>query len=497
MLLEAKNINISFSGIQILFDVDFQLNAGEINCLLGENGAGKTTLIKIFTGINSEYTGELYLDGQPVDIRSPRDAIQNGIYAVQQHRDLAPSLDAVENMFLGNEIYVGKSKQKLDFKKMRELAKEYIARFGIEVNLDVPVRELKLSEQGVIAICKAMVAESKILIIDEASAPLDDSERVELYDMLRQLAKAGTGIVYITHHLDEVFRIGDTITVLRDGRNAAKFKTSEVDKAQIVKSMTGNIMMYSREDEEANREIGETVIEIENLSSGKDLENVSLTVRKGEILGIAGLEGSGKDVIAKCCFGSAEILDGTIKVKGEEIRPKLPIDSIKNSIGLVPNDRKVTGILLVRDVKENIIITAINKENKGFSLVGYAETTAKKHVAEMNIKCASTAQLIEYLSGGNQQKALIAKWVEADVDILFMIEPTEGIDVGARSELYKVFRELVRRGKTIIIATSDVDELLALSDRIITMFDGKIVGEYDYKDITKQEIMADILSVAS
>ena len=496
MLLEAKNINISFSGIQILFDVDFQLNAGEINCLLGENGAGKTTLIKIFSGINSEYTGELYLDGEPVDIRSPRDAIGNGIYAVQQHRDLAPSLDAVENMFLGNELFVGNSKQKLDFKKMREIAREHISKFGIEINLEVPVRELKLSEQGVIAICKAMVAESKILIIDEASAPLDDSERAALYDMLRQLAQTGKGIVYITHHLDEVFRIGDTITVLRDGRNAAKFVASEVDKTQIVKSMTGNIMMYSREDEEEDRQIGDTVIEIENLK-GKDLESVSLNVRKGEILGIAGLEGSGKDAIAMCCFGHENIQGGSIKVNGEVIKPKLPIDSIKNSIGLVPNDRKATGILLVRDVKENIIITAINKDNKGFTLGRYAETTAKKHVAEMNIKCASTAQLIEYLSGGNQQKALIAKWVEADVDILFMIEPTEGIDVGARSELYKVFRELARRGKTIIIATSDVDELLALSDRIITMFGGKIVGEYDYKDITKQEIMADILSAAS
>jgi ABC-type sugar transport system ATPase subunit len=209
------------------------------------NGAGKSTLIKVFTGINSEYTGEIYLDGEPIEIRSPRDAIEHGIYAVQQHRDLAPSLDAVENMFLGNEIFVGNSKQKLDFKRMREIAKEYISRFGIEVNLDVPVRNLKLSEQGVIAICKAMVAKSKILIIDEASAPLDDSERVALYDSLQQMAKEGKGIVYITHHLDEVFRIGDTITVLRDGRNVAKFDTGEIDKIQLVESMTGNAKLYS------------------------------------------------------------------------------------------------------------------------------------------------------------------------------------------------------------------------------------------------------------
>jgi len=496
MLLEAKNINISFTGIQILYDVDFQLNAGEINCLLGENGAGKSTLIKVFTGINSEYTGEIYLNGEPIEIRSPRDAIEHGIYAVQQHRDLAPSLDAVENMFLGNELFVGNSKQKLDFKRMREIAKEYISRFGIDVNLDVPVRNLKLSEQGVIAICKAMVANSKILIIDEASAPLDDSERVALYDSLQQLAREGKGIVYITHHLDEVFRIGDTITVLRDGRNVAKFDTSEIDKIQLVESMTGNAKLYSRdEDTGEKKNLGDTVIEIKNLS-GDGLENVNLSARKGEILGIAGLEGSGKDIIAKCCFGITGA-SGEITINGEVFKPKTPIDAIKKNIGLVPNDRKVNGLLLVRDVRENIIISDINKNNRTVVSERWSESTAKKYVAEMGIKCASTSQLIEYLSGGNQQKALIAKWVEADVDVLFMIEPTEGIDVGARSDLYKVFKDLAKQGKTIIIATSDIDELLTLSDRIMTMFDGKIVGEYDYDKITKQEILADILSVAS
>ncbi len=497
MLLEAKNINISFSGIQILYDVDFELNAGEINCLLGENGAGKSTLIKVFTGINSDYTGEIYLDGKPVEIRSPRDAIANGIYAVQQHRDLAPSLDAVENMFLGNEIFVEGSKQKLDFKKMRELAKEYIARFGIEINLDVPVRSLKLSEQGVIAICKALVANSKILIIDEASAPLDDSERVALYGSLQQLAKEGKGIIYITHHLDEVYRIGDIITVLRDGRNVARVDTSEMDKAQLVVSMTGNAKLYSRDqEEEAKKTFGEVAIEVENLS-GDGLENISLSARKGEILGIAGLEGSGKDMIAKCCFGCGTVTGGTIKMDGKEIQPKLPIDAIKENIGLVPDDRKVNGLLLVRDVKENILISEINKHNRAIVSSRWAEKTAKKFVKEMGIKCSSTSQLIEYLSGGNQQKALIAKWVEADVDVLFMIEPTEGIDVGARSDLYKVFKELAAKGKTIVIATSDIDELLTLSDRIVTMYDGKVVGEYDYDKVTKQEILADILSVAS
>ncbi|MCG8483463.1 MAG: sugar ABC transporter ATP-binding protein [Clostridia bacterium] len=495
-LLETQNIDISFSGIQILFDVNFQLQAGEINCLLGENGAGKSTLIKVITGIHGNYAGEILIDGEPVEINTPRDAIQQGIYAVQQHRDLAPTLNAVENMFMGNELFIGKSKQRFDYKKMTKIAGDYIAKFGVEIDLDVPVQDLKVSEQGIIAICKALLANSRILLIDEASAPLDDSERLVLYDTLQKLAKEGKGIVYITHHLDEVFRIGNSITVLRDGKVVEKVDTKDMDKDRLIESMTGNAKMYTRDDMDNPSELGEKLLEVESLTS-KGLEDINIYARRGEILGIAGLEGSGKDDIAKCCFGFTKFKKGSIKVKGKEINPKSPISAIKNSVGLVPNDRKHAGLLLCRDITENIIITNINKYNKTIVTKGWADKTTKHYVKELSVKCAGPSQLVEYLSGGNQQKVLIARWLKSEVDILFMIEPTEGIDVGARSDLYAVFRELVKNGKTIIIATSDIDELLTLSDRIITMVGGKIINEYDIKDASKQVILADILSKAS
>ena len=495
-LLTAKNINISFAGIQILHDVDFELHEGEINCLCGENGAGKSTLIKILMGIYPGYTGEIYVNDQLVKMENPRDAIKYGIYGVQQHRDLAPTLNAVENIFLGNEIFKGKGKQRYDYSKMTKISRKHISKFGVDINLNIPVSELKVSEQGIIAICKALIAKSKILLIDEASAPLDDSERVALYDSLQNLTKEGVGIVYITHHLDEVFRIGDSITVLRDGQNAAKMDTAEVDKEKLIASMTGNAQMYERETNTFVSQEDDFIFEVKELSC-RGLSNINIGVRKGEILGIAGLEGSGKDLIAKCCFGFVPYDQGKIIKDGKIISPKTPIKAIKNNIGLVPNDRKHAGLVLCRDITDNIIVSRINKDNKKIVLGRWAAKTAKKYMDELRIKCASASQLVEYLSGGNQQKVLIAKWLETQVDILFMIEPTEGIDVGARSDLYGVFKELAKSGKAIIIATSDLDELLTLSDRILTMVEGKIVNEYEIESASKQTLLTDILSKVS
>ncbi|MCD7736933.1 MAG: sugar ABC transporter ATP-binding protein, partial [Lachnospiraceae bacterium] len=357
-LLEAKKINISFSGIQILYDVDFEINAGEINCLCGGNGAGKSTLVKILSGINSNYTGTITIDGKPIRISSPQQAIQCGIYAVQQHRDLAPTLNAVENMFMSNEICIGKGRQRFDFAAMEKKAREYTSKFGADIDLKVPVSELKVSEQGIVAICKALVTNSKILLIDEASAPLDDAERVALYNSLLLLAKEGKGIVYITHHLDEVFRIGHTVTILRDGRNVAKYPIEEMDKKKLISLMTGDAKLYSRDFGENSHDFGEKLLEVKDLT-GKGLDHVSLDVRAGEILGIAGLEVSGKKELAEYCFGAKRYQSGTIRVKGKEISPKYPIDAIRNNMGLVPDDRKEAGLVLCRDISDNITITHI------------------------------------------------------------------------------------------------------------------------------------------
>lgn len=494
-LLEVNNLSISFSGIEILHNINFSIDEGEINCLCGENGAGKSTLVKVLSGIYAEYTGDIYFQNKKISLLFPTDAVKNGIFAVQQHRDLAPLLNAVENMFLSNEIYIGKTRQRLDFKKMRALAKEYINKFNIDIDLDVPVRDLKVSEQGVIAICKALVRDCKLLLIDEASAPLDDEERRALYASLQNLAKEGTAIVYITHHLDEIFKIGNTVTVLRDGQNAGKFLVSEIDKHKLIAAMTGNVKLYSRNFEQQKVFSDENILEVNNLCV-KGLNNVSFHVKRGEILGIAGLEGSGKNLIALACFGFFKILDGEIILNNKKVTLKSPLNAIKNNIGMIPDNRKEAGLVLSKDISDNIIITYLNKYDQ--HLISSAETskTARNYINKLHIKCVGPSQLVEYLSGGNQQKVLVSKWLQSDVDVLFMNEPTEGIDVAARADLYQIFRELAQEGKAIVIATSDIDELLELSDRIITMAIGEIVNEYSIEQADKQVILSDVLRAA-
>ncbi len=494
-LLEARGVNISFSGTQILHDVDFSIDAGEINCLCGENGAGKSTLVKVLSGINTHYTGEVLVEGKPVRITSPAEAVRCGIYAVQQHRDLAPTLNAVENIFLCNEKYKSNSRQRFDFAAMKAEAKEYIGKFGVEINLDVPVRDLKVSEQGIIAICKALARKSRILLIDEASAPLDDKERVALYEALQRLAAEGCGIVYITHHLDEVFRIGTSITVLRDGYNADWFRVEDATQKQLIASMTGNENLFSGQRGGKNAKLGETALEVEHLSA-PGLYDVSFSVRKGEVLGIAGLEGSGKKMLAQCCFGFMRYHQGTIRKNGKPVTLRSPIHAIQHNIGLVPDNRKEAGLVLCKDLQDNVIITNINKYKKHFVSMRQAEKLTRGYINDMRIKCSGCTQFVEYLSGGNQQKVLVAKWMNAEVDVLFMIEPTEGIDVGARADLYDIFRRYAAEGNAIVIATSDIDELMEMSDRIITMGQGRIINEYPIEKADKQQILTDILLAA-
>lgn len=491
-LLEARNINISFSGTQILHDVQFEIESGEINCLCGGNGAGKSTLIKILSGINSNYTGEICVEGKAVRLSKPSEAVECGIYAVQQHRDLAPTLNAVENIFLNNEICIGKSKQRFDRETMRRKAMEYIQKFGVEMDLECPVAKLSVAEQGIVAICKALARNSRILLIDEASAPLDDAERQHLFEALQGLAKEGKGIVYITHHLDEVFRIGSSVTVLRDGYNAGRFSIGELDKKKLIACMTGNAKLYSRSADSSVSNIGEVVLEVQNLKA-EGLTDISFSARKGEIIGIAGLEGSGTKYIAECCFGDRKIQSGTLKLHGENFSPRTPIQAIQRGVGLVPDDRKVNGLVLCKNISENIVISRINRFKKKWITNRYADEISKKYVERFSIRCTGNRQLIEYLSGGNQQKVLVAKWLDTEPDVLFMIEPTEGIDVGARADLYAIFREMAKSGMTLIIATSDIDELLELSDRILTMSRGRIVSEYAADAADKKQIMAEIL----
>jgi ribose transport system ATP-binding protein len=345
-LLKMSNINISFSGTQVLFDASFELKAGEINCLLGENGAGKSTLVKILSGVNTQYTGNIEIEGREVKITSPIVSKQLGIHSIQQHRDLVPTLNAVENIFLG-EMYVKGAF--LDKEKMRSKARDLLSQFGTNIDLDVPVRDLKVSEQGIIAICKAISSECKILLVDEASAPLDNSERAILYNILRKLKEQGKGIVYITHHLEEVHVIGDAVTVLRGGRTVAVMESNKTDIPMLVSAMTGQKKLYNRDNViERNIDPDETpVLEVNGLTN-KYLNNVSFKAYKGEIIGFAGLEGCGKQLIAETIYGLVPYSKGEIKIWGEVKHFNLHSAAVA---GGTNSDEK-----MVRDFHQNVIL---------------------------------------------------------------------------------------------------------------------------------------------
>jgi ribose transport system ATP-binding protein len=493
MLIETRKIEISFFGVQVLFDIDFQLRAGEIHCLCGENGAGKSTLVKILTGIYTHYSGDIYIENHPVKITNTRMAREKGLFAVQQHRDLVPTLNAVENVFIGNEIVASGKKHRLDFAEMRKRTQELISSFEMDIDVDVPVRNLRLSEQGIIAICKALATDSKVLLIDEASAPLDNTEREALYEILRKLRDEGRGIVYISHHLDEIFNIGERVTVLRNGRRVCTVPVDEIDQHGLINAMTGDIKVYERTTSpQSAKDQDGILLEFRSVSSD-NLRDISFDVHKGEIIGFAGLEGSHKDEIAKIMYGLTPISSGEVVYKGSSFKSNYPIQSILNGIGLVPNDRKNLGLVTCRSVSENIILSAINKFKKLIVNALWQRKAALRNIKRLMIRTSGPSQIMEYLSGGNQQKVLISKWLETGLELLFLIEPTEGIDVGARADLYKIFRELSEQGAALVFFTSDIDELLVLSDRIFTMVEGRIVQQYDALQAGKKEILADIL----
>jgi ribose transport system ATP-binding protein len=493
-LLEMKKICKSFSGIQVLFDVDFVLKAGEIHCLAGENGAGKSTIVKILTGVYDDYSGEIFVEGNPVRINTPLQSRACGIYAVQQHRDLVPTLSGAENIFIGN--YILKSNNRaIDYKAMYSKAYDYLKKFQVDIDLSVPVRELKVGEQGIIAICKAISSEGKILIMDEASAPLDNFERQVLFQLLRTLRDEGKGIIYITHHIEEMFEIGDSVDILRNGVNVCSISTSEINKEELINTMTGNKELYKRKMEKHSivKERDETpIFEYQNVSNNM-LTDVSFSIYKGEIIGFAGVEGSGKEIIADMAFGMAKPISGEIKFKNQTYDVNTPTDAIKKGIGLVPTDRNVQGLVRCRPLAENLIIIHINKSKKNFVNRRWMLSKAEESIKLLGIVASSPVQLVEYLSGGNQQKTLIGKWIHAESEVLFLIEPTEGIDVGARADIYKLLKKLSDSGKTLIIFSSDLDELMALCNRVFTMADGKIISEYDANNADKRDILSDIL----
>ena len=487
-VLELENIVKRFPGVLALNDVQLQLKAGEVHVLLGENGAGKSTLIKVMTGAYIPEEGNIKIDGKKASIKSPIDAQQYGIGAVYQEFNLMPNLTIAENIFMGKEK-LG-SLGVLDKKTMISESKKYLAMVGADLDPERKVGTCGVALQQMIEIAKALSSNARILILDEPSAALTNNEIERLFEIIENLKQQGVAIVYISHRLEEIRRIGDRITVLRDGTyvDTVNVDREVFDKEHLIKLMVGREITNQFPKETV--EFGEEVLRVENLNSPGKVTDVSFSVRKGEILGIAGLVGAGRTETAKIIFGADNDAKGKIFINGKPVKHNSPMDAIKNGVALAPEDRKVEGLLQGLSITDNITITCFEKICNSFVK---NDSKARKLVADvcttLKVRTPSYEQKVNFLSGGNQQKVVLAKWLASDCKIMILDEPTRGIDVGAKVEVYQLMSEMVKQGIGIIMISSELPELLAISDRILVMHESKIQGELSREEATQEKIL--------
>ena len=485
-LLEMRNITKRFPGVLALENVSFELRAGEVHVLLGENGAGKSTLIKILAGAYQKDAGEIILNGEAVGITSPRMAQQMGISVIYQEFNLVPALSVAENIFLGREPNLAPGV--LDNGAVRRESRKVLERLGLELDVRRTVRELGVAEQQMVEIAKALSFESKIIVMDEPSAALGDREIDRLFEIIRRLAAQGVAIIYISHRLQELARIGDRVTVLRDGHNVATLDLKGVEVASLVRLMVGREL--TDQFPKALVEPGPEALRVEHLSRVGVLDDISLSVCEGEVLGIAGLVGAGRTELARAIFGADPVDSGVIILHGESMRIRSPREAVKHGLGLLTEDRKAQGLVLPLDVGANTTLANLKAVLRGPMLSPRAErAAAAEYVSSLRIRTPSIAQRVRFLSGGNQQKVVLAKWLFARARVLIFDEPTRGIDVGAKVEVYQLMNDLARRGVAMIMISSELPEILAMSDRIIVMHEGRITGRFRRGVATQEEIM--------
>jgi ABC-type sugar transport system ATPase subunit len=487
-MLEMKNITKRFPGVVALDDVDFNLRAGEVHVLIGENGAGKSTLIKILNGVYRVDEGEIYIDGKRVNIASPTEAHALGIGTVYQELSLLPHLSVGENIFLGRlpENRMGL----VDRRKLFADSQVIIDKLHIPVKSRDIVEGMSVATQQMIEIAKILTSKAKIIIFDEPTSSLSTREVKDLFELVRLLRSEGVGIIYISHKLDELYEIGDRITVMKDGR---KVDTIESFSEKITKNQLINLMVGRKLDSFFNKttvSIGEETLRVENLCSDK-VKNVSLVAHKGEIVGLAGLVGAGRTEVATAIFGADKSASKKVYINKKLVKIDSPHTAIELGIGFITEDRKERGLILEQSVKENITLPSIKAYLSGrLAINAKKENEAtSKWVEELGIKTPSNQQLVINLSGGNQQKVVIGKWLSANAKILIMDEPTRGIDIGAKNEVYVLMTELLKKGATILMISSEMQEIMGMSDRIYVMREGRITGELSREEFSEEKIM--------
>ena len=485
-LVEMKGITKRFPGVLALNDVKFNLRAGTVHSLMGENGAGKSTLMKILAGVYTLDEGQIFIEGKPVKIVDPRSGLDHGIAMIHQELSFIPELSAAENIYLGRELrgpggIVSK-------RKMADAAREVFERWGIKLDPNTQMKDLSVAQAQMVEIAKAIAFDARIIIMDEPTSAITEREVAALHRIIGKLREAGTAIIYITHKMDEVFAISDEITIFRDGTWVATEAAKDMTRDSLISLMVGRELTQLFPKSEAK--IGEVVLEVSKLNRGRQVKDVSFQVKRGEILGFAGLMGSGRTEVLETVFGIYPAESGTIKIKGKEVKIREPHQAIEAGIGLLTEDRKKTGIMGVLSVRDNMSMAALSKFAIGGVLrKSMIEKQCEEQRQALALKTPSLNQQIQNLSGGNQQKVLLSRWLLTDPDILIIDEPTRGIDVGAKSEIHRLMSELAKQGKAIIMVSSEMPEILGMSDRVVVMCEGRLVGEVSRKDATQEKIM--------
>jgi ribose transport system ATP-binding protein len=478
----------SFPGVKALQDMHLELRAGEVLALVGENGAGKSTLMKLLSGIYEADEGEFFLEGQPLQVTGPRQAQALGISIIHQEFNLMPDLTVAQNLFIGREPRRGRLV--LNERALNQRARSLIDGLHLPLDPKQIVGTLTVAKQQMVEIAKALSYDAKVLIMDEPTAALNDAEVQVLHDLIRRFVRPDTGVIYISHRMDELKVISDRITVIRDGRYVDTLETASTGMKEVIARMVGR-EITSEARPEGVRQDRETLLSVRGLSTKSLLKDVSFDLRKGEILGFAGLMGAGRTEVARAIVGADSLAAGTVSLHGKLVDIKTPADAARLGIGYLSEDRKHFGLLLDQDVNANIGLSSLMQrfQSLGFIKDRAMRTRSKELVGALRIKTPSVSQTAKNLSGGNQQKVVIAKWLVKDCDVLIFDEPTRGIDVGAKEEIYRLLNDLAQQGKSIIMVSSELPEVLRMSHRIVVMSEGRITGELSAEEATQESVM--------
>jgi ABC-type sugar transport system ATPase subunit len=493
VILRLEKISKAFPGIQALDQVDLEIYRGSVHALVGENGAGKSTLIKIICGALQKDTGEIYFENRSVDFGGPNDAEEEGIATVHQEHTLIPVLTAAENIFLNREP-LRWANTVVDWRTLRCESEDILQMVGLHIDPFTKVENLSPGQQQMIALAKALFRNPKLLIFDEPTASLTEDQMETLFGLIRTAKSKGAAVMYISHRMEEIFSISDYVTVLRDGKHIATKLATEIKEDALAKLMVGHELEKSTPDGIGAKK--EVLLEIRNLSRRNEFNKVSFALRRGEILGLAGLVGSRRTELLESVFGARAADEGEIYVNGRIVSIQNPWDAIEKGIVLLPEDRKYLGLILSMKIRENISFTILDRIRAWLLFIRFKKEIdiANKYVKSLDIRAYSVDQNVDTLSGGNQQKVLLSRLLATNANIFLLDEPTRGVDVGAKQELHNIIRKLAESGNGILYVSSDIHEMLPLCQRILVIHEGRIIKEFDYADVTKEKIIATIIS---